>query len=153
MRSQKYLIAFWVAITLYTLTSIFAGNIGFSAYRDLSRERDKQKLNIEALKAKNKELEGLRDALLYDSDTITVYARDLGFGRDNETFIRIVGLEEKVKQPAAAGEVTPIILQEHISDRILRFFAFYTGLGILALFGLLDSLRRVHTRGTKGMGP
>ncbi|MFP3089100.1 septum formation initiator family protein [Treponema sp. TIM-1] len=142
MRSLKYLIALWVTITLYTLTSIFTGDIGFSAYRNLSRERDKQQLNIEALNEKNKELEGLRDALLYDSDTIAVYARDLGFGRDDETFIRIVGLAEKVKQPAAAGEVTSIILPEHIPNRIFRFIAFYTGMGVIALLGIFDFLRR-----------
>ncbi|MDR2068680.1 MAG: septum formation initiator family protein [Spirochaetaceae bacterium] len=142
MRSLKYLIALWITITLYTLTSIFIGDIGFSAYRDLSRERDKQKLNIETLRERNKALEGLRDALLYDSDTIAVYARDLGFGRNDETFIRIVGLEEKVKQPAAAGELAPIVLGEHIPDRILRFIAFYTGMGIIALLGLFDFLRR-----------
>ncbi|MDR2630630.1 MAG: septum formation initiator family protein [Spirochaetaceae bacterium] len=127
---------------LYSLTSIFTGDIGLSAYRDLSRERDKQTLNIEALKEKHKALEGLRDALLYDSDTIAVYARDLGFGRDDETFIRIVGLEEKVKQPATAGEVVPIIRQDHIPDRTLRFIAFYTGMGIIVLLGIFDFLRR-----------
>jgi cell division protein FtsB len=142
MQSQKYLTVIWMAISLYTLTSIFTGDIGFSAYRDLNREQDKQKLNIETLKEKNKELEGLRDALLYDSDTIAVYARDLGFGRDDETFIRIVGLQEKVKQPAAAGEVIPILAGEHIPDRILRFIAFYTGMGIIALLGIFDFLRR-----------
>jgi cell division protein FtsB len=138
MRSLKYLIALWVVVILYTFTSVFTGNIGLPAYHKLSLERDKQKINIKALSEKNRELEGLRDALLYDSDTITVYARDLGFGRDDEAFIRIVGFEEKIKQPAAAGEVTPIIRQEHTPDRLLRIIASCTGIGIIILFGIFD---------------
>jgi cell division protein FtsB len=138
MRSLKYLIALWAAVALYAFASVFTGNVGLSAYHKLSQERDKQKLNIKALSEKNRELEGLRDALLYDSDTIAVYARDLGFGREDEAFIRIVGFEEKIKQPAAAGELTPIIRQEHTPDRLLRIIASCTGMGLMILFGIFD---------------
>jgi cell division protein FtsB len=141
MKSLKYLIVLWATITLYALSSVFSGNIGFSAYRELSTERDKQKLNIETLKETNHELESLRDALLYDSDTIAVYARDLGFGRDDEVFIRIVGFDERVKQPIAPGKVVPILRREHTPDRVLRLITFCTGLGLVALLGILDFLR------------
>ena len=63
---MKYLIVLWVTVTLYALSPVFTGDSGLSAYHDLSMERDKQKLTIESLKEKNHELEGLRDALLYD---------------------------------------------------------------------------------------
>jgi cell division protein FtsB len=142
MRSLKYLLALWAVTVLYTLSSVFTGNSGFQAYRDLRTEWDKQESNIRSLREKNHELEGLRDALLYDSDTIAVYARELGFGRKDEIFIRIVGFEEKIKQPLAPGEITPIIKPEHTPDRILRIITFYTGMGIIALFWLFDLLRR-----------
>jgi cell division protein FtsB len=138
MRFLKYLVALWVAVTFYAVTSVFIGDIGFVAYRELARERDKQKLNIETLSEKNRELEGLQDALLYDSDTIAVYARDLGFGREDEAFIRIVGFGERVKQPAAVGELTPVIKRKHTPDRVLRLIASCTGLGIIILLGILD---------------
>ncbi|MDR1108365.1 MAG: septum formation initiator family protein [Spirochaetaceae bacterium] len=142
MRSLKYLLALWAVVAFYSLSSVFIGSSGFRAYRELSSEWDKQKSNIMALREKNHELAGLRDALLYDSDTIAVYARDLGFGREDEIFIRIVGFEEKVKQPFAPGEIVLISKPEHTPDRILRIIALYAGMGIIILFLLFDLLRR-----------
>jgi cell division protein FtsB len=142
MRSLKYLLALWAVVAFYVLTSVFIGLSGFRAYEELNRERDKQITNIMALREKNYELAGLRDALLYDSDTIAVYARELGFGREDENFIRIVGFEERIKQPSAPGEVTPVVKQEHTSDQLLRIFAVCSGMMIMSLLGLFDFLRR-----------
>jgi cell division protein FtsB len=139
---MKYLIVLWVTLTLYALSPVFTGNSGFAAYHELSIERDKQQLTIETLKEKNRELEGFRDALLYDSDTIAVYARELGFGRDDEVFIRIVGFDERVKQPTAPGEVTPILRKAHTTGHVLRRLTFCTGIGLVILFGIFDFLRR-----------
>jgi cell division protein FtsB len=160
---MKYLMVLWGTVTLYVLSPVFTGNSGFAAYHELSMERDKQELTIETLKEKNRELEGFRDALLYDSDTIAVYARELGFGRDDEVFIRIVGFDERVKQPIAPGEVTRILRKTHTADRVLRLLTFCTGVGVIILLGLFDLLRKVHTQepafagepwgGTKGMDP
>lgn len=76
----KYLISLWVTIIVYSLLSLFAGARGISAYNQLKKEQDKQKTNLEYLKNINQKLEGKKDALLYDSDTITAYARELGYG-------------------------------------------------------------------------
>jgi len=61
----KYLLALWVAIAVYALSSVLAGASGFSAYKQLAAERDKQRANIEALQNLNLELEGTMDALKY----------------------------------------------------------------------------------------
>jgi cell division protein FtsB len=142
MRSLKYLLALWAVVAFYSLTSVFTGSGGFQAYHELSMEWDKQKSNIMSLREKNHELAGLRDALLYDSDTIALYARELGFGREDETFIRIVGFEEKIKQPLAPGEIPSIVKPEYTPDRLLRIIAFCTGMGITALWGLFCLLSR-----------
>ncbi|MDR0689781.1 MAG: septum formation initiator family protein [Spirochaetaceae bacterium] len=139
---MKYLIILWGTVTLYTLSPVFTGDSGLPAYHELSIERDKQKLTIETLKEKNRELEGFRDALLYDSDTVAVYARELGFGRDDEVFIRIVGFDERLKQPIAPGEVTRVLRKAHTADRLLRIITFCTGMGSIILVGIFDFLRR-----------
>lgn len=66
--------------------------MGFSAYRQLEAERERQWENMKALGAINEKLENTKNSLLYDRDTITVYARQLGYSKENERLVRIVGL-------------------------------------------------------------
>jgi len=104
MKVLKYLAALWAAVVVYTVLSLFYGAMGFSAYERLLSGRDLQWANLKKLGAVNAELENTQNNLLYDQDTIAMYARSLGYGQDNERF-RIVGLGG-IKNPyTAAGEV------------------------------------------------
>ncbi|MDR2028479.1 MAG: septum formation initiator family protein [Treponema sp.] len=141
MRALKYIIAPWAAAVVYSLFSLFSGTMGFSAYTQLSTERDKQQANMEALQGINKDLEGLMDALRYDSDTLSVYARELGYGSEEERFIRIVGLAGAKKQRILAGQIIRPRTPDSIPDRAIRIFSLSIGLAVSVCLGISDFLK------------
>ncbi|AEF85003.1 putative septum formation initiator subfamily [Treponema primitia ZAS-2] len=148
MRILKYLIAVWTTIAIYTVSAYLVGPTGILALKQLSVERDKQQSNIEALKELNQELEGTMNALKYDSDTIMVYARELGYGTGPEHFVRIVGLGGTRKQRATAGQITVPRAPNAIPDRILWFIAICTGAALLVLLSITEFIqeRRIRWR-------
>jgi cell division protein FtsB len=146
MRTIKYLAALWVGATVYALFSITSGPAGLSAYHQLEDERDKQLVNIEALELTNQELENAKNALLYDTDTLTVYAREQGFASPEEKFIRIVGLENTQKPKSSPGLVVSAALPQHIPHRNLRIFSFCASLSILICMGAYDFLKFLKSR-------
>jgi len=92
MRAVKYLFALWTGILIYALFSVLFGAGGLSAYRQLQAELVRQEANIESLIMINSELENTVNSLLYDRDTLAVFAREQGYASRQERFIRIVGL-------------------------------------------------------------
>jgi cell division protein FtsB len=146
MRFLKYLLTVWTTFAVYTISAFFVGPIGTHAYKQLVAERDKQKTNIEALRSLNQELEGTLNSLKYDSDTIRIYARELGYGRRDETFVRIVGLGGTKKQRTTAGQLALPRTPSYVPDRILWFFAFCAGIGVLMLMSISEFMRERRTR-------
>jgi cell division protein FtsB len=146
MRFLKYLLTVWITFATYTVSSFFLGSTGTYAYEQLLAERDKQKANIEALRGINQELEGTLNSLKHDSDTIRIYARELGYGRRDETFVRIVGLGGAKKQRTTAGQITIPRTPSYIPDRILWFFAFCVGTGTLLLTSISEFMRERRIR-------
>jgi cell division protein FtsB len=146
MRAIKYLTALWVGAAVYVVLSITSGPVGLSAYRQLEDERDKQLVNIEALEITNQELENKKDALLYDKDTLAVYAREQGFASPEEKFIRIVGLESAQKPFSSPGLAVSAATPQYIPHRNLRIFSFCAALSILVCMGAYDLLRFLKSR-------
>jgi cell division protein FtsB len=146
MGIRKYLFALWVAIAVYTLSSVLTGASGLSAYKQLAAERDKQRANIEALQSLNLELEGTTDALKYDSDTIRVYARELGYGGPQERFVRIAGLSGVKKQRMTAGQVTVPQKPGSIPDQTLQIYSICAGFAVFLLLCLYESYQRAINR-------
>ncbi|MDR1987107.1 MAG: septum formation initiator family protein [Treponema sp.] len=146
MGSVKYLIPLWVGIFIYTLFSLTRGPVGVSAYNQLSREYDKLSENMESLKRINKELEITKDALMYDKETIAIYARDLGYSAKNERFIRIVGLEGTKKPQVEAGALITAAEPRHISDTTIKIIAFSIGAGLFLCMWIPDFLEHKQTR-------
>jgi cell division protein FtsB len=149
MRFLKYLTAVWATLAVYTISSFFLGATGLYAGDQLVAERGKQQANIEALREINRELEGIVNSLKYDSETIRIYARELGYGRQNENFIRIVGLGGAKQQRTSAGQIVVPRKAAYIPDRILWFFAFCAGIGTLTLLSVSEFMRerRIRWRG------
>jgi cell division protein FtsB len=143
MRALKYLISLWIALAVYSLLSIFFGPSGLSAYDQLSLERDRQRANMENLQLINRELEGAKDALLYDSDAIAVYARELGYGTENERFVRIVGLGSSKTQQISAGQTALARQPGYITDQNIRLIALAVGGVMLLCLWIFDLLRRL----------
>jgi cell division protein FtsB len=142
----KYYIALWVAVIVYSLSSVFVGAAGITAYNQLTAERDKQRTNVTALQNLNRELEGTLEALKYDSDTIQVYARELGYGTPRERFVRIAGLPGVKKQRITAGQVTVPQPPGFIPNQTLRIYSLCAGLGAFVLLYLYESYRHLTNR-------
>jgi cell division protein FtsB len=146
MRFLKYLLAVWITLATYTASAYFLGSTGTYAYDQLLTERDKQRTNITALQGINQELEGTLNSLKHDSDTIRIYARELGYGQRDETFIRIVGLGGAKKQRTSAGQLAIPRTPSSIPDKILWFVAFCVGIGTLMLLSISDFMRERRTQ-------
>jgi cell division protein FtsB len=146
MKAVKYLVPIWVSIVVYSALSLFSGAAGLSAYDQLLRERDKQRRNMEVLQELNRELKGDADALMYDSDAIAAYARELGYGKSEERFVRIVGLSSRRKQNHDPGRIISAAKPGFLAEADIRFISLVCGLSILGCILAFDLLR---TRATE----
>ena len=147
MKVVKYLFAVWAGILIYALLFILFGSTGISAYRQLLGEERKQQANIRELYKINNELENTMNSLLYDVDTLTIFAREQGYAAPGENFIRIVGLGGKRNTFLSSGEVLTIMDPQFITDKTLRIIAFCTTISILicmAAFDFMKSLREPY---------
>jgi cell division protein FtsB len=141
MRVLKYLSPLWVGIVIYSMTVMTMGKIGFQAYGELLHEQDKQWQNLENLNNINQNLTGIRDALKYDGDTIAVYARELGFGSEDERFIRIVGTDIVRSPQISEGELIQVETGDFIEDKTLRIIAVCAAGTLFAILLLIDLLK------------
>jgi cell division protein FtsB len=141
MKALKYLIVPWVVIAVYSVVSLFHGAMGLSAYQQLLWGRDSQRANLKKLGLINTELEKAQYSLLYDQDAIELYARQLGYSRENEQFIRIVGLRKELNPYSSVGEKITVAEPGFLSDLTIKFIAFFAGFVVLALLALQDILQ------------
>ncbi|MDR3174048.1 MAG: septum formation initiator family protein [Treponema sp.] len=140
MRVLKYILALWVSVVVYAGMSMLAGARGVSAYDELLEERKKQEINMETLRRINTELENKKNALLYDHDTIRVYARDLGFGEKNEKFVRIVGLGQARKALLLPGEIVSAETPHSIDNKTIGLISIFAALAVFIALLIQDVL-------------
>jgi cell division protein FtsB len=138
MRISKYIIGVWTAIAVYSVFSFFCGPKGLSAYNQLLFEREQQWANIKELGIINEELEKERNNLLYDQDTLLVHARQLGYGYEDERFIRIVGLGNIKNTPAITGNMYTVKDPDYISDKTIKIAALCAGLLVFTFLFMLE---------------
>jgi len=138
MRIFKYLIGVWTAAAVYTVLSFLGGPSGLSAYNYLLSEREHQLDNIKNLEIINEELEKTKNNLLYDSDSLMVYARQLGYGYEDERFVRIVGLGSMKNPPAVSGKVYSAYSPEVIADKYIKIAAICAGFLAFAFLFILE---------------
>jgi cell division protein FtsB len=140
MKVFKYLMGLWTAIVVYSVFLLLSGPAGFSAYKQLEAERERQRENMKTLDAINEKLENTKNSLLYDRDAVAVYARRLGYGRENERLVRIVGLGGVQNAYTAAGQVYFAGTPDFISDKTIKITALCAGLAAFILFLALELL-------------
>jgi len=138
MRILKYLIGIWAAIAVYTLFLFFGGPKGLSSYNYLLSERDRQWDNIKKLGILNEDLQRTRNNLLYDQDTMLIHARQMGYGYEDERFIRIVGLRAAKTTPAIAGNVYKAQSPDYINERNIKIAAICLGFLVFAFLFMLE---------------
>jgi cell division protein FtsB len=145
MRIFKYLFGIWTAAAVYAFFSFFSGPRGLPAYNHLLSEREQQWNNIRELGNINEELEKTKNNLLYDYDTLLVHARQLGYGEEDERYIRIVGLGSVKNTPAMTGKVYFTHETGFLSERTIKFTAFFAGLAVFSFLFVLELIeRKVH---------
>ena len=139
MKLGKYLLVPWFILAVYTVLSIYNGQAGVISYRELKGERQKILENLEKLRTINGELEGTMDALLYDPEAIRIRARELGYGENDEFFIRIVGLPGARPSELKPGTIRTAV-QPGLSGKAFRLVSVCLGTILLALFVAGDML-------------
>ena len=146
MKAAKYLFSLWAGVLLYALLFLVFGTRGISAQYQLEEEQKKQEENIEILKSINSELANTMNSLLYDKDTLALYAREQGYASGREQFIRIVGLGVNPKNRIMEGRVIAAAEPQHTPDRTLIIISFCTGAGIFICMVLFDILKSHRLR-------
>jgi cell division protein FtsB len=138
MRIFKYLLGVWTAIAVYTIASFFGGPKGLSAYNYLKSEQERQWANIAELGNTNEELEKTKNNLLYANDTILVHARRMGYGYEDERFVRIVGLGNINTTPSETGKIYIAQTPDTISDKNIKIAALCAGLFVFAFLFIFE---------------
>ena len=141
MGVAKYIFALWAGVLIYTSLSITFGSNGLSAQRQLEREQARQEANLVSLTRLNHELENTVNALLYDTETLIVLAREQGYAASSERFVRIVGLGAVQRTRTYPGNVVVIARPQYTSEQTIRLTALFTALAIFACMAIFDILR------------
>jgi len=146
MRFLRYLFAFWTAITVYSLFSFVYGPGGLQVQRQLEAEVVRLSKNLETLEVTNKKFLNTAAGLETDPEMLSVYARQLNYGRPNEKFIRIIGLESTVNPEMFPGQVLGAADPDFVPDVTIKILSFGFVLAVLAFFFAVDflSLRGLH---------
>jgi cell division protein FtsB len=141
MKMAKYLFSLWAGVLIYASLFLISGAKGFSAHRQLENEQKKQEANIEYLKLINQELEETVNSLLYDKDTLAVYAREQGYASSQEKFIRIVGLGVNQKNKTFPGKVISAVEPQYTPEKTIIMIAFCAGASIFLCIAVFDILK------------
>ena len=142
----KYLFALWVGVLVYASLAMVFGTKGLSAHGQLLREQRRQEVNITNLMLLNRDLENTMNSLLYDEDTLAVYARKQGYGSGTERFIRIVGLGTTQRTRTYPGSVVAIAAPQYTPEHTIRIIALGIGITILICMAIFDLLRFIRER-------
>jgi len=140
MRILRYVLVPWTIFLVYSFFTFIFGQNGLYSQRYLQSELVRLSSNYESLKEANKNFYRTRDNLKTDRDSISVYARQLGYGRDNEEFIRIMGLGIAVNSDLPAGQVHYAAQPAYITDTAIKIIAALFGFLVFLFFIIRDYL-------------
>jgi len=139
MRFVQYMLVPWTAVVVYTFFSFFLGQNGLYAYKHLEVERQRLMDNQKALEQTRQDFVKTKENLISDRDMMSVYARQLGYGTENEQFIRIKGLSIAINPPMPAGQVLHAINPEFVSDTVIKVISVCFALAVLIFFLIKDA--------------
>jgi hypothetical protein len=130
----------WTTVLVYTFFSFFLGQNGLYARKHLETERLRLAENQRALEYTKKEFLKTKENFTHDRDTLSVYARQLGYGTGDEKFIRIKGLSVATNPTMEVGQVVYAANPEFITDKVIKIISACFGLIVLAFFLIKDLL-------------
>jgi cell division protein FtsB len=138
MRFIRYFVVIWTFFFVYTSFSFFLGQNGVDARRHLDSERVRLYENLKKLQNINDDYQNMRNNLIHDQDSLSVYARQLGYGREGEEYIRIMGLGIAINTDMPAGQVSYTENPDFISDTTIKIISLVFALVILSFFLVHD---------------
>jgi len=138
MRFIQYMFVPWTMVIVYTFFSFFLGQNGLYARKHLEAERIRLMENQKNLEYIHSDFLKIKNNLINDRDTLSVYARQLGYGTKDEQFIRIKGLSVAVNTNMSTGQVLYASTPEFISDTVIKIISAFFGLAVLVFFLIRD---------------
>ena len=138
MRFIRYFIVIWTFFFVYTSFSFFVGQNGVDARKHLVSERVRLYENLKKLQNINTDYQNIRNNLILDQDSLSVYARQLGYGREGEEYIRIMGLGIAINTDMPAGQVSYTESPDFISDTTIKIISLVFALVILSFLLVHD---------------
>jgi cell division protein FtsB len=138
MRFIRYFLVIWTFFLVYTSLSYFWGQNGLYARRHLVAERVRLYENLKKLENINMDYQNIRNNLIHDQDSLSVYARQLGYGREGEEYIRIMGLGVAINTDMPAGQVSYTESPDYISDTTIKIISLLFALVVLSLLLFYD---------------
>jgi len=142
------MLSIWVAIAVYSIGAFVYGPTGIVAMKHMTLQKVKLVSNLEQLELIRLNLSYSVDSLLYDRETLEVLARDLGYGKPDESFIRISGTDSIFKSHyVVGGLVSSETSFAPLSEDQLRLLALASGLMIFILSVLFGGKSDKRSRG------
>jgi cell division protein FtsB len=138
MRLVRYFPVIWTFFFVYTFFSFFLGQNGLYARRHLEAERMRLYENLKKLENINRDYQNIRNNLMGDQDSLSVYARQLGYGREGEEYIRIMGLGIAINTYMPAGQVNYAENTVFISDTTIKIISLLFASAVLAFLLIRD---------------
>jgi len=140
MRFVQLMLVAWTAVVVYTFFSFFLGQNGLYARKHLEAERQRLMENQKALEQTRQDFLKTKENLISDRDMMAVYARQLGYGTENEQFIRIKGLSVAINPPMPAGQVQYAVKADFVSDTMIKVISICFALAVLVFFLIKETL-------------
>jgi len=134
MRFVQYMLVPWMAVVVYTFFSFFLGQNGLYARKHLEAERQRLVENQKTLEQTQQDFLKTKENLMYDGDMLSVYARQLGYGTEDEQFIRIKGLSVAINPPMPVGQSLYAVSPEFVSDTVIKVISMCFALAVLVFF-------------------
>jgi len=138
MRVIRYFLVIWTFFFVYSSFSFFWGQNGLYVRRHLETERARLGENLKKLNDINTDYQNIRNNLMEDPDSLSVYARQLGYGREGEEYIRIMGLGIAINTDMPAGQVSYTESHEFISDTTIKIISLLFALIVLSFLLIHD---------------
>ncbi|MDR2923748.1 MAG: septum formation initiator family protein [Treponema sp.] len=135
---MRYFLVIWTFFFVYTFFSFFLGQNGLYARRHLEAERVRLYENLKKLENINTDYQNVRNNLMGDRDSLSVYARQLGYGREGEEYIRIMGLGIAINTDMPAGQVNYTVSPAYISDTTIKIISLLFAFAVLSFLLIRD---------------
>ena len=128
-RSFALLAALYAAFCVYSLQVILWGEQGYFAYQRLDAYSQKLEENLQSLEKIHTNLGREFGNLQHNSDTVALYARQLGYYEEGERGVKIEHMDLS-NSYYLVGEMQPPFKQKRVNPAVFRVIAALFGISV-----------------------